>query len=201
MMLLRWQHHNSSPEPRSDPVCIPCAQPTIRCHWFFCMCFITHHAWAKALSNQWPQASYVQTTRRTTTRASTQPGLILTIRTVGFSSPFVGLRMRMNLWTWWEMPQHDTMQQMTRSQVAKRDIHADAAMPSHTTSDQYGSQGDVPTKLLPWAWTQGILKMRYLMKPTWMIIDQIYSSLIYLTPKWFQMSIYGISVQFSWTWG
>jgi len=47
-------------------------------------------------------------------------------------------------------------------------------MPCHTTSDQYGSQGDVPTTLVPWAWTAALttknLKMRYLKKPSWMNI-------------------------------
>ena len=39
--------------------------------------------------------------------------------------------------------------QTTSSQVARIDVQADTAMPSHTTSDQYESQGDVPTVLLP----------------------------------------------------
>jgi len=39
--------------------------------------------------------------------------------------------------------------QTTRSQVTRIDVQADTAMPSHTTSDQYESQGDVPTTLLP----------------------------------------------------
>jgi len=37
--------------------------------------------------------------------------------------------------------------QTTRSQVARVDVQADAAMPSHTTSHQYESQGDVSTTL------------------------------------------------------
>ena len=67
----------------------------------------------------------------------------------GVSSPYVGSRTRMNLMG---MPQHDAIQ-TTRSQVARRDVHTDAGMPSHTTSDQYEGQGDAPTTLLPWTWT------------------------------------------------
>jgi len=46
------------------------------------------------------------------------------------------------------MPRHDSMQ-TARSQVARIDVQADPTMPSHTTGDQYESQGDLPTTLLP----------------------------------------------------
>jgi len=79
------------------------------------------------------------------------------------------------------------------------DVQADAVMPSHTTSDQHESQGGVPDDAT--TPTRENLKVRYLTKPAWMIIDQVYSSLILLTPMWFQLSIYGVSVWFSWRGG
>jgi len=78
---------------------------------------------------------------------------------------------------------------------ARINVRTDAIMTSHTTSDQYESHSDVPTTLLPRAWTATLtrknLKMIHLTNPSWMIMDQIYSSLISLTPTWFRLNIYG----------
>ena len=114
------------------------------------------------------------------TWADTHPSSLHTNR--GISSLFVGSRTRMN----------DVTRYRRRTRI---NVRADAAMTSLTTSDQYESQSDIPTTLLSWAWTATLtrknLKMIHLTKPSWMIMDQIYSSLTSLTPTWFRLNIYG----------
>ena len=85
-----------------------------------------------------------------------------------------------------------------RSQLARIDVQVDTPMTSHTASDHYESQGDVPDNATSLDMDGGSNKGECEDEiPEEATMDGTYSSLVSLTPTWFQLSIYGVSVRYS----
>jgi len=86
--------------------------------------------------------------------------------------------------------------QTAGSQVARIDVQADDAMPSHTTSNQYDSQGDVSDDATTLGMDGGSNDGEPEADEAVMDDYRPGIFLIDLPPMWFQLSTYGVSVRF-----